>query len=211
MTQICIDTTKPHLPTFDASHFIWAGRSLVECKVARDDRDSGTDTHAELIVHTKEAAIREALFSAAHAALRMSTPTQAMEYDAATRYTDWMSAITKEHDVQELIRFSVSANVNAAFIAGEAVNRERIEHAKARTVWLEHKAREAANAPKDPKTLTDAELLRALENVEARYEAARVTGIKARALSALVEYLKEADARGYSRSQLKLKVEGVKP
>ena len=207
MTQLSVDTTKPHLSTFDASHFIWAGRSLVECKVTRDD----TDTHADLFVHTTESAIREALFRAAQAALRMSTPTQAKDYDEATRTADWSRAIKQDYDTQEIIRFGVSANVTAEFIAGEAVNCERMEHANARKDWLEREARAAANAPKDPKTLTDAELLRALENVEARYEAARVTGIKARALSALVEYLKEADARGYSRSQLKLKVEGVKP
>lgn len=211
MTQLSVDTTKPHLSTFDASHFIWAGRSLVECKIARETYANVTDTHADLFVHTTESAIREALFNAALAALRMSTPTQAKEYDAETRYREWASVIAQNHDVQELIRFSVSANVNAAFIAGEAVNRERMEHAQARTAWLERKARDAANAPKDPATLTDAELWHALENAEARHAAARATGTRARSLAALVEYLKEADARGYSRSQLKLKVEGVKP
>lgn len=212
MTQLSVDTTRPHLSTFDASHFIWVGRSLVECKIARHERnDTSSDTHADLFVHTTEAAIREALFNAALATLRMSTPTQAKEYDAETRYREWASVIAQNHDVQELIRFSVSANVNAAFIAGEAVNRERMEHAQARTAWLERKARDAANAPKDPATLTDAELWHALENAEARHAAARATGTRARSLAALVEYLKEADARGYSRSQLKLKVEGVKP
>jgi len=204
MSQLTIDTTKPHLSTFDASHFIWAGRSLVECKIARATRNvTSSDTHADLFVHTTESAIREALFNAALAALRMSTPTQAKEYDAETRYREWASVIAQNHDVQALIRFSVSANVNAAFIAGEAVNRERMEHAQARTAWLERKARDAANAPKDPATLTDAELWSAIANAEKRIEQERLSPQKLKWLTVSMLMLKEANARGYTYENLK--------
>jgi len=133
----------------------------------------------------------------------MSTPTQAKEYDAETRYREWASVIAQNHDVQELIRFSVSANVNAAFIAGEAVNRERMEHAQARTAWLERKARDAANAPKDPATLTDAELWNALENAEKRIEQERLSPQKLKWLTMSMLVLKEANARGYTYENLK--------
>lgn len=212
MSQLTIDTTNPFRSATTASHFIWAGRSLVECKVARElDRGHDTDTSAELVVHTTEEAIREALVSAAIISLRVNAPSHQREYDAPTRHTDWMRAVPYSPDLKELTRFGAAAGVTMELIVSVAVNREQATHTANRTAWLEREARKAANKPKPLAEMADEELWEALTEAErGKSDKTLLMRVRVEWLNRYADILGEADARGYSYTQLKKRVAEAK-